>query len=351
MKTRRSTCAQGKRIMTNACNAQAQPRKGGTIFSLGELLVDLIPVEAGGRIEQTGAVLKVASGSAGIFACAVAALGAKSGFLGKVGRDALSRMVYATVRDSGVNMDHVVESDEGQIGLAFIEYLPDGRRNYEYYRSHSVGSLYRRDELDADALKGAFALHFPGMLLDLSPELRETSLFAARAAKEKGALLSFDPNIRVELNGSESLERMISVIRMADVIAPTLAEGRIITGKQSTGDVLRALHAMGPSVIALTQDKDGAAVSRNGEVALCDGIDVPVIDPTGAGDTFAAALVVALQRGMCLSETAMFCNCAGTLVVTKRGAIGQAIPTLAEVDALMATKPCRIRVVPLDSLE
>lgn len=337
--------------MTNACNAQTQPRKSGTIFSLGELLVDLIPVEDGGRIEKTGAVLKVASGSAGIFACAVAALDANSGFLGKVGKDALSRMVYTTVREAGVNMDHVVVSDEGQIGLAFIEYLPDGKRNYEYYRSRSVGSLYRASELDTDALDGAFALHFPGMLLDLTPELREASLFAARTAKEKGALLSFDPNIRAELNSRESLERMISVIRMADVIAPTLTEGRMITGKHSTGDVLRALHEMGPSVVSLTQDKDGAAVSMAGEVALCDGIDVPVIDPTGAGDTFAAALVVALQRGMTLADMALFCNCAGTLVVTKRGAIGQAIPTLSEVDALMKTKPCRVQIVPLRELE
>ena len=321
------------------------------IFSLGELLVDLIPVEDGGRIEKTGAVLKVASGSAGIFACAVAALGASSGFLGKVGKDALSRMVSNTVRDAGVNMDHVVVSDEGQIGLAFIEYLPDGKRNYEYYRSRSVGSLYRASDLDADALDGAFALHFPGMLLDLTPELRETSLFAARTAKEKGALLSFDPNIRAELNSRESLERMISVIRMADVIAPTLAEGRMITGKHSTGDVLRALHEMGPSVIALTQDKDGAVVSMAGQVALCDGIDVPVIDPTGAGDTFAAALVVALQRGMSLGDMALFCNCAGTLVVTKRGAIGQAIPTLSEVDILMKTKPCRVKMMPLNELQ
>ena len=337
--------------MTNACNAQTQPRKSGTIFSLGELLVDLIPVEDGGRIEKTGAVLKVASGSAGIFACAVAALGASSGFLGKVGKDALSRMVYSTVRDAGVDMDHVVVSNEGQIGLAFIEYLPDGKRNYEYYRSRSVGSLYRASELDADALGGAFALHFPGMLLDLTPELRETSLLAARAAKEKGALLSFDPNIRAELNSRESLERMISVIRMADVIAPTLAEGQMITGKTSTGDVLRALHEMGPSVVALTQDKDGAAVSRAGEVALCDGIDVPVIDPTGAGDTFAAALVVALQREMPLADMALFCICAGTLVVTKRGAIGQAIPTLDAVNALMAQKPCRVKIVPLRDLD
>ncbi len=337
--------------MTNACNAQTQPRSGGQILSLGELLVDLIPVENGGRIEKTGAVLKVASGSAGIFACAISALGAKSGFLGKVGKDALSRMVYDTIRDCGVDMRHVVTSAEGQIGLAFIEYLPDGSRNYEYYRSHSVGSLFRAEELDTEAFDGAYALHFPGMLLDLSPELREASLFAARTAKEKGVLLSFDPNIRTELNRKESMERMIGVIRMADIIAPTLAEGRMITGKESVGDVLRALHDLGPAVVALTMDKDGAAVSSAGQVALCEGIDVPVVDPTGAGDTFAAALVVALQRGMSLSDTALFCNCAGTLVVTKRGVIGQAIPTLAEISALMETKPCKMRLVALSELE
>ena len=337
--------------MTNACNAQTPSRNGGRILSLGELLVDLIPVENGGRIEKTGAVLKVASGSAGIFACAVTALGANSGFLGKVGKDALSRMVYDTIQEFGVDMRHVVTSGEGQIGLAFIEYLPDGRRNYEYYRSHSVGSLFRAEELDTEAFDGAYALHFPGMLLDLSPELREASLFAARTAKEKGVLLSFDPNIRTELNREESLERMIGVIRMSDIIAPTLAEGRMITGRESVGDVLRALHELGPSVVALTMDKDGAAVSSAGEVALCESIDVPVVDPTGAGDTFAAALVVALQRGMSLVDTAMFCNCAGTLVVTKRGVIGQAIPTLAEVNALMETKPCKISLVALDELD
>ncbi len=337
--------------MTNACSAQTQPRSAGSIFSLGELLVDLIPVENGGRIEQSGAVMKTASGSAGIFACAVAALGASSSFLGKVGKDALSRLAYETVRAAGVDMSRVIRSDEGQIGLAFIEYLSDGSRNYEYYRAHSVGSLYRAEELDPAALEGAFALHFPGMLLDLSPELREASLFAARAAKERGALLSFDPNIRFELNNKASLERMVSVIQMADVIAPTLAEGRLITGRQSVGDVLRALHDMGPSVVALTRDKDGAAVSCGGRVALCGGIDVPVVDPTGAGDTFAAALVVALQRGMPLEDAALFCNCAGTLVVTRRGAIGLAIPSLTEVTALMDTKPCPVRLVPLGELD
>lgn len=67
------------------------------------------------------------------------------------------------------------------------------------------------------------------------------------------------------------------------------------------------------------------------------GIDIDAIDPTGAGDTFAAALVYSVQQGFSLQKTADFCNCAGTLVTMKRGAIGMALPTLDEVLALMST--------------
>ena len=54
---------------------------------------------------------------------------------------------------------------------------------------------------------------------------------------------------------------------------------------------------------------------------------------------------------MPLADMALFCNCAGTLVVTKRGAIGQAIPTLDAVNALMAQKPCHVKIVPLRDLD
>ena len=311
----------------------------GRILTLGELLVDLIPLEDGGRIAAPGAVLKTASGSAGICACAAALLGARSGFLGKVGVDALSRMVYDTLVEAGVDCSRVVVSPEGQIGLAFLEYLPDGRRNYQYYRSGSVGSRYAAQDLDRAYLAGAYALHFPGMLLELSEPMREASMEAARLAREAGVLVSFDPNLRVR------------ALSLADVIAPTLEEGRAITGRRSVGDVVRALHALGPSVVALTRDKDGAVLSIGGQVALCGGIDVPVADPTGAGDTFDAALLVALQRGMALEQAALFANCAGTLAVTRRGAIGMALPTREQVEALMMQQPCTVERVRLEELE
>ena len=306
------------------------------ILALGELLVDLVPGREGMRIEDAGPVVKTASGSAGIFACAATLLGGRGGFIGKVGRDSLSRMVAGTLRGQGVDLSRLIVSDEGQMGLAFLEYLPEGR-NYQYYRKNSVGSLLRASELDAEYISGAYAVHFPGMLLELTEEMR--------GACERLV------DIRRELSADAAARaRLLWAVRHADVVAPTLSEGQMITGETSIGDVLRALHAMGPRVVALTRDKDGAVLSRGGEVAVAAGIDEEPVDPTGAGDTLAAALCVGLQEDMPLARLAAFCNCAGTLVIKKKGAIGMALPERGQVDAMVASGVCRVECMPLESL-
>ena len=110
--------------------------------------------------------------------------------------------------------------------------------------------------------------------------------------------------------------------------------------------MLRALHAMGPRAVALTRDKDGAVLSIDGQAAIAAGIDEEPVDPTGAGDTLAAALCVGLQEGMPLKALAAFCNSAGTLVIKRRGAIGMALPARAEVEALAASGACRVTACP-----
>ena len=328
----------------------ARLRQKGCILALGELLVDLIPGKEGMRIDQEGPVIKTASGSAGIFACAAALLGGCGAFIGKVGRDSLSRMVVSTLRSQGVDLSRLVESASGQLGLAFLEYLPEGR-NYQYYRKNSVGSTLCADDLDEAYIRSAFAVHFPGMLLELTPQMAGACRRLVEVARDAGVLVSFDPNIRRELSADgEARRRLDWALEHADVIKPTLAEGQAITGTRTVGDVLRALHAMGPRVVAISRDKDGAVISRDGQVAVAAGIDEPAVDPTGAGDTFAAALCVGLREEMPLDRLACFCNCAGTLVIRHKGAIGMALPARSEVEALMASGACRVELAALEQL-
>ena len=323
-------------------NLFPQAKRTGRILVLGELLLDFIPTQSGMRLCEPGTVVKTVSGSAGIFACAAAALGAQCSFVGRVGRDPFSRLAVQTVAQAGVDTSLVVESDEGQIGLAFIEYLPEGR-NYQYYRSQSAGSRLCAGDLDEKAIAQAQILHLPGMLLELNETMREACFAAVEMARRHDVLISFDPNIRKELSGdSGAIERLRRMTSYADIIKPTLEEARLLTGEHEIPAILQRLHGMGPRLVAVSRDKQGALLSAAGEEAAAPGIDVPVVDPTGAGDSFAAALCRCVQRNSTLEEAARFCNCVGTLVCTRRGAIGMAIPSLAEAEALMRSPLCTV---------
>jgi len=316
----------------------------GKIISIGELLVEFIPVEPELRLHEEGAVFKTASGSSGIFACAVAQISGRAAFIGKVGRDSLSRFVFEVMEREGVDMSRVRFSEEGQIGLSFVENLPDGR-NFQYYRQNSVGSRFSADDVDEDYIRSASAIHYSGMLLEVSPEMRGACVACVETARKNGVLVSFDPNIRKEvLSSAEARDRLADMVRKADVIAPTLEEARFVTGKQEIREILRQLHDMGPSVVALTRDKDGAVLSMGGKVVYAGGTGVQAVDPTGAGDTFAAMLVNGVLEGWTPEKTALYCNCAGSLAVTKQGSVGRALPSLAQVEEMAASRPCTLTV-------
>lgn len=322
----------------------------GRVLVLGELLLDFVPCDSDMRLSQPGAVLKTVSGSSGIYACAAAGFGLDCSFIGKVGTDPFSQLALSSIAAQGVKTDSVVHSDCGKLGLAFLEYLPSGR-NYAYYRDGSIGSQLRPEELRDEIFNGASILHLPGMLLELNENMRQSCFRAVELAKRNHALFSFDPNLRKELRDDSAMrERMMAMLSMADVIEPTLEEARIITGCTAISDVLRALHRAGPKLVVLTRDKDGALFSYNGQILNADGIDVPVVDPTGAGDTFAAALAYCIQENMDMESAISFCNCAGTLVCTKRGAIGMAIPTREQVLEMMCAHPSRLSYHTLEEL-
>jgi sugar/nucleoside kinase (ribokinase family) len=301
------------------------------VVAIGELLVELIPDHPEGKLHAPGTIIKTASGSSGIFACAVAKLGCESGFIGQIGKDELSRFVQNVVAMQGVDISKVIVAEEGQIGLSFVEYLENGR-NFQFYRKDSVGSQLNEDGIDEQYIKKSAAIHYSGMLLELSDSMRAACNKAVEVAKANDVIVSFDPNIRKELLKKEgAVERLRLAIRKADVISPTLEEAQFITEETEIDKIIEKLHTMGPRVVVITRDEAGAVYSCGGKKVVQEGMKVNAIDPTGAGDTFAAALITGILNGWNLSQIACFTNCAGGLATTKQGTIGLALPTLDEV--------------------
>ena len=215
-------------ILRNTVPRLKELTENGRIIAIGELLIDFVPGRKNMRLSDSGEMIKTASGSSGIFACAVAKLSGQAGFMGKVGVDSLSQMAVNTIRAQGVDLSSVKVSKEGQIGLAFIEYTDQGR-NYQYYRKNSVGSQFSVDDLDEQYIKNAFAIHYPGMLLELTDSMRGACIKAVEIARQAGVIVSFDPNIRYEMvSDGKAQERLLWAVRNADIIAPTVEEAAFI---------------------------------------------------------------------------------------------------------------------------
>lgn len=315
----------------------------GKIISIGELLVEFIPVNPTLRLHEEGSILKTASGSSGIFACANAKICDRAAFIGKIGPDALSQFVIGVMEREGVDISRVV-TGEGQIGLSFLENLEHGR-NFEYYRKNSVGSKFGPEDVDEEYIRNASAIHYSGMLLELSESMREACIKCVKIAKDAGVMISFDPNIRKEvMKSDDARKRLYEGIETADVIAPTLEEARFVTGLDSELANLEELHKRGPKVVALTRDANGAVLSDGKRIVSVAGTGVTAVDPTGAGDTFASMLVYGIQKGWDLEKIAVYCNCAGGLAVTKQGSIGRALPSLKEVEQMAKTASFDIEV-------
>ncbi len=96
---------------------------------------------------------------------------------------------------------------------------------------------------------------------------------------------------------SSDLENLKKVILRADVLILNDDEGRQLTGKLNVTDILSDIQAMGPETVVLKKGEHGALLALGDEYFAVPGYPLQrVVDPTGAGDTFAAGFTAWLHR-------------------------------------------------------
>ena len=166
------------------------------VVALGELLIDFTE---SGISEQGNPLWEANPGGA---PCNVLAmlqkLGHKTAFIGKVGNDVYGRQLRQVVEDAGVNCDNLLNDPEIHTTLAVVHKLPGGDRDFSFYRNPGADMMLREDELPLDLLQDCRIFHF-GTLSMTHPGVREATKTAIHLAKEAGALISFDPNLRPPL--------------------------------------------------------------------------------------------------------------------------------------------------------
>ena len=308
----------------------------GPILALGEALVEFMPEPVGGTMAGARDWRKYAGGGPATYAAAAVRCGHDAALITHVGQDPFSDFMISALIEEGVDVSAIRRIEGRQIGLCFHECIANETKLI-FHRRDSAATTLAPTDLDPERLAAASALHVPGTTMQISPSALEASRAAIAAAHSAGVVISFDPNIRAILGGTETAAAFTEALASADVVTPTLAEATAITGKEHPDDAARELRARGPKIVAVTLAARGCVMLAEGDAnpVHCPGYVVNVVEPTGAGDCHAAATMVGYLAGWEPDRIGAFANAAGALAVTAMGHFGDALPTRERIQALI----------------
>jgi fructokinase len=312
------------------------------VVTFGELLVDFVPAAGPQSLVIAETFKKAAGGAPANVAAGLARLGVSSAFMGMVGEDDFGRFLAGELWKAGVDVAPLRFTTKALTGLAFVSLQANGERDFLFYRSPGADMLMTPEDVDAGALEAAKAFHFGSISLASEPS-RTSTLHAAALARRHGKLISYDPNLRLELWPSADDARAGMRLGLAEAAVVKISEEELhfLTGDSEPVAGARRLWSSGLRLMAITRGRAGCCwvtADVHGEVA---GYPVNAIDATGAGDAFMAGLLAGIlahssvpSDAMQISEVCRFANAAGALATTGRGAI-PSMPTRLAVDELM----------------
>ena len=309
------------------------------VVSLGELLIDFTCLSADTEGYPTMAAHP--GGAVANFLAALAKFGTKTALIGKVGNDAFGKLLLGTLQKAGIGAEGMVIDDSVFTTLAFVTLDETGDREFSFARKPGADTQIRFEEIDLSVIDQARAFHFGTLSLTDEPAKTATQKVIAYA-KEKGKLITFDPNLRKPLWHSleDAKAQMLWGLRQADVVKISDEEVEFLFGLGVREGAKHILDNFGVKLVFVTCGADGCWFSNGTASAHVPGLSgLKVVDTTGAGDIFGGSAVwKLLQTGKtpeALSEeelteiTTFACTAAG-LSTTKHGGISS-VPELSQV--------------------
>jgi fructokinase len=319
------------------------------VVCLGEALIDLIGLETGVSLVEASGFKKAFGGATANVSVATSRLGWRSAFVGKVGDDPFGRFLAQVLEENGVYTGHMLFDKTAKTGLAFVSLKEGGVPDFMFYRNPSADMLLDPSELDRRFMSSTRIFHYGSISLISEPS-RSATLAGANMAREGGAIISYDPNLRRSLWDDESSARAGMTLGLAGVDLVKLSEEEVcfITGETKLETAVSALMRMAASIklVLVSRGAEGCYHSTGRVSGYSPGYCVSPIDTTGAGDAFVGAVLSEILRRNLnvnnigelsraeLDEITKIANAVGALASIKRGAIAS-LPTYEELQAFM----------------
>ncbi len=299
------------------------------VIALGELLIDMTD---NGVSPQGNTLFEANPGGAPCNVLAMLTkLGHKTGFIGKVGEDLFGRKLRAALIDLGIDASNLCMDSECRTTLAFVETKEDGDRDFSFYRNPGADMCLKKSDIQKELLERTKIFHF-GTLSMTHEGVREATQYAAEYAKVKGALISFDPNIREPLwDSMETAKRQVEYgLSICDILKISDNEITWLTGEKDYSAGVKKIKEKYPiPLILVSMGKEGSrAYYGDSMVEKGAFLQAGTIETTGAGDTFMGCVLHGVLwaglenlKAETLEEILEFANGAAAIVTTRKGAL------------------------------
>ncbi len=281
------------------------------IWTMGEMIVEIMREKIEVPLYETN-IFKgpFPSGAPANFIDTVAKMNHKAGMIGGVGNDDFGKCILDRFETDGVDFTNVNINNDVSTGCAFVTYFKDGSRKFIFHIGNSAAAQVKMP--DMSKINEASFFHVMGCSVMSNPQFGEEIVKTMYAFKEKGAKISFDPNLRPELLGDSTL--VDKIMQETNVFMPGVEELLSIS-KESTVEsaVKKCFENENLEIITLKNGSKGCRIFTKDETFEMGVYNIVPVDATGAGDAFDAAFLCGLEDGLTIPECAQQASAAAAI--------------------------------------
>jgi len=300
------------------------------IVALGEPLIEFNQAHA----NDPRAYVQGFGGDTSNMAIAAARLGARVGYVTRLGGDAFGRMFRDLWAAERVDMSGVVTDADAVTGVYFVAHGEHGHE-FSYLRAGSAASRMRPDTLPLEVIRSARLLHVSGISQAISASACDTVFAAIDEASAAGALVTYDPNLRLKLWPlPRARATIVATMARCSWCVPSLDDALLLFGGGDAASAIAACHRAGAPGVVLKLGAEGCIVSDGARQQHVPAHRVTPVDATGAGDCFDGAFAVRLLAGDDPFTAAAYANVAAALATTGYGAVAP-LPRDGDVRSLL----------------
>lgn len=305
------------------------------IITIGESLVEL---SSDTSLSSSDCFSKYYGGDALVSAVTALRLGAKVGFITRVGNDAFKDFLMDSWQAEGLDISQVKVANE-QNGLYFVSKQFECQKEFLYYRKKIAPSRLSIDDVNEDYITHSRIVYASGITQSLSLSAKEAVAKMFKIAKDNGVMTAYDPNYTSAISTPEvARENFNEVAPNLDILfMSTKHDTGSILELCSVENIMKKLWDMGISIIVLkSAEQSGYYVGYNGSINFTEFFTKKdeIVDTTCSGDAFNGAFMYALTHGNNPVEAARLASVTAGLQAKNIGAV-KSIPAASEVFAVL----------------